>query len=200
MGKHWSDVLNAIIDKQPQELVGVIMITLMVSIACAGIYNLARTKTSDKQVLLSGLMLLACLASVTLIFGFTYQPPRRMSPANQPPFAHIGPPMAGPHGPPMGSPHNFEMFAANFVMEATDANHDGFLSADELTDFVRANLSDNDESVDAYALAKALRSGRETHLKALPPDARAPSPPPNSQEVSTPANEATQVPRRESWR
>jgi hypothetical protein len=152
MTKYFLAVYNALFEKQSHDLVGAVMIAMIVSLALAGLYKLARRKASETLVLSSIFLFAACLVSMVMTLGFTSQSAEPVKKPDPTPVARSDVPIAQrPQGP-----GHLDMNAANSLLLAADLDKDGTLSAEEAAQFVRSVDTDDKGSVNIRDLSMAF--------------------------------------------
>jgi hypothetical protein len=152
MTKYFLAVYDALFEKPTHDLVGAVVIAMIVSLALAGLYKLARRKASETLVLSSIFLFAACLVSMVLTLGFTIQTTEPVKKPAPTPVARSEVPVA----PRPKGPGHLDMNAANSLLLAADLDKDGTLSPEEAAQFVRSVDTDDKGSVDIRDLSMAF--------------------------------------------
>jgi len=159
MLRYWEALKNALIDRSPQELIGAIAIALLVALVVTGLYELGRRKIKDGVMLMTGLVLLACVVSMALTAGFFT---RKRDASLR------GPAAGAMYVHPWPEPDRVALLARR-VLERADRNGDGLLSDEEAADaagrFVREGNINGTGPLNIESLTQALRAS----VLGLPP-------------------------------
>lgn len=153
MLQYWEAVQNALIDRSAQELIGAMAVALILSLIVTGLYNLGRRKIQDGVMLMTVLVLLACVVAMTLTAGFFTRRRdgslRRTGPA------------AGFYGHPWAEPDRASMLA-QWLLERADRDRDGRLSEEEAAGaaarFIREGNTEGTGPLNLEGLTYALRT------------------------------------------
>lgn len=113
-------VLDILLERRADELIGALFIGLAMSLCLCGIYMLVRRKSRDVMSLLTGLFLLASVASASMAAGFLrYRSAVEVAPSSPSGFfQHRSVP-------------GWESLTAEHYVRMADLNRDGLLSAEE---------------------------------------------------------------------
>jgi hypothetical protein len=120
MKKFAEAVLDAIMERQIEEVFVAIAVGLALSLCLSGLYMLARRRVSDILTLLVSLMLLASIVSATLTIGYIRYDRRRVD------ISRWKSPLIGPQS-------GWETAVAQLYVRMSDEDHDGIISADEMS-------------------------------------------------------------------
>lgn len=160
MLQYWEALKNALIDRSPQELIGAIAIALLVSLAVTGLYELGRRKIKDGVMLMTVLVLLACVASMAVTASFF----ARKRDASLRTTAPVG----AMYVHPWPEPDRVALLARR-VLERSDRNGDGLLSEEEAANaasrFVREGNMNGTGPLSLETLTQTLRA----NFVGLPP-------------------------------
>ena len=142
---------DAILDRSPEELIGAMLIAAAVAVIVAGLYTLARKKSSPSPTFVGGLGLAAGASCMALSAGYLEYAGRdwtsgaavsRVSPARRPSGA---PDRAGL--PPPWTVPGMGWSSGIHVIATADENRDGLLTPDEAARLVRNADQDGDGAV-----------------------------------------------------
>lgn len=154
MNPQVSSIVDVIVDRSPEELIGGVLIALVFALGLSGLFHLLRHKVSDTSTLIICLALSSNLVAMTagaafIRYKFTggrAQGSRSRSPE---------PPM-----PPPGMPGSRTGFMAGRILEAADLNGDRFLSSEEAgfaaAQFVKEVGEGGDSPIDEGRLRMAI--------------------------------------------
>ncbi|MDR3636991.1 MAG: hypothetical protein P4L84_24520 [Isosphaeraceae bacterium] len=153
MKGYWDSLQNVVIDRTPAELIGAIGIALVLSVTMTGLYQLGIRKVRDGVVLMTGLVVFACVISMAVAAGFL----ARSQYVNQGRFA----PVVARRGSHRGR-GGLEAHLARRLLALADRDKDGSLSAEEAADAAAAFTREAERTsrgpLAADALAEALRA------------------------------------------
>ena len=146
MADYFASMVNAVVDRSPDELIGAILIALALSLAMAGLYYTGRRKVSENLMPMVVLMIVANLASMTFGAGYLARARKQHVDAARPIYP--------------SSPAVSERMLIDAIFRAADENRDGLLSGEEASvaadKFVRRHDSAGHGAIDARSLASAL--------------------------------------------
>ena len=120
MKKFAEAVLDAVMERQIEEVFGALAVGFALSLCLSGVYMLVRRRVSDILTLLLSLMLLSSIVSTTLAIGYLRYDRRRGD------ISQWRSPQFGPYP-------GWETAAAQLYVRMSDENHDGIISADEMS-------------------------------------------------------------------
>jgi hypothetical protein len=184
MKDYLESVIDALVERTPQELIAAVIISLVISLVLAGLYRLARRRMSDPLTLVSSLMLLGCTVSMVLAAGYGRYRLGIGRVSNVPPSSHER--WEPPPQPP-------ELVVQRLVAEA-DFNNDGVITREEAAQaaesFVRNAETGERGRLDRDSLSLALRDLLGPHR-----DGHGPPPGPSSPPMSPPSRYAAKLER-----
>ena len=165
MLRFWEGLKNVLIDRSAQELIVALTIALALSLVVTGLYNLGRRKIHDGVMLMTGLVLMACIVSMLLAAGFLTRSRNVYLRSIERDAATRG--MRVRPGP------GIELPLARWIFDLADRDQDGSLSDEEAADaasrFIRMNSKDRKQPLDAEALAQVLRANLLPPFEPMPP-------------------------------
>ncbi len=141
---------DSLLDLSADELLGALLVCAVMAMILAGVFALARKRTADSPGLVAGLVLAACVVSMTLSLGYSTRriqeqvpnspnEPSRPQPRAPGPSAWTRMPMFFPRpSMHMGS------LLSRMIMDAFDADHDNHLTRDEVALALAGILTDNE--------------------------------------------------------
>lgn len=157
MGRYASSVVNLLIDRKPDELIGAILLALILSLLLSGVYSVWRRKASDPTLLLTCLALVVNLVGMILAGGLVnmwWEKAKQQQPPVRSAF------MPGDR-PPMPPGEGRSILLARRIVEAADADHNGEITPEEAAAaaaaFIRQAEKDVGHTLDEPALRDALR-------------------------------------------
>ena len=156
MNPQVSSIVDVILDRSPEELIGGVLMALVLALGLSGLFHLIRRKVSDTSTLIICLALSSNLIAMTVAGAFVRykftggRPSARAMRSAEPQFA---PP--GMHGGRSG-------FIAGRILEEADLNGDGSLSSDEAVfaaaRFVKESGDGEDGPLNEHQLRAAIWS------------------------------------------
>ena len=159
-------VINAMLDRSPEEWIGAILVALFLALALSGAHTVCHRWAKDSTMPLVVLAILFNL--VAMLFAVGYMQHRGRFGAG--PVSRTMSPFSGRR---FGGPGSFTAMLAERIFDDADADHDGSLSTDEAvaatTRFVEDIDSEGTGAVNREAMIAALRDRM-----------RSPGPPPSA--------------------
>ncbi|SIO58720.1 hypothetical protein SAMN05444166_5786 [Singulisphaera sp. GP187] len=156
MNPQVSSIVDVILDRTPEELIGGVFMALVLALGLSGLFHLIRRKVSDTSTLIICLALGSNLVAMTVAGAFIRSKFIGGRASGRDAI------MAGPHFPPPGMGGIRSSLIASRIFEAADLNSDRFLSADEAAfaaaQFVKESGEGGDAPLDEGRLRAAIRT------------------------------------------
>ncbi|AGA27558.1 hypothetical protein [Singulisphaera acidiphila] len=148
-----SSIVDVILDRSPEELIGGVLMALVLALGLSGLFHLIRRKVSDTSTLIVCLALSSNLVAMTVGGAFVrykFTGGRSLWGARS---------VEAP-APPPGIPGGRSGFIASRILESADLNGDRLLSADEAVfaaaQFVKESGEGGDSPLDERRLRAAI--------------------------------------------
>ncbi|WP_406695084.1 hypothetical protein V5E97_29010 [Singulisphaera sp. Ch08] len=161
MNPQVSSIVDVILDRSPEELIGGVLLALVLALGLSGLFHLIRRKVSDTSTLIICLALSSNLVAMTVAGAYIRYKVMEGKPSRR------GMMSAGSRLPPPGMGESRSMFMASRILEAADRNGDHRLSADEAAllaaQFVKESGGGGDEPISEEKLRAAIRARLGPH-------------------------------------
>jgi hypothetical protein len=156
-------VVDAVLDRTPQELIEAVLVAVAVAFLMAGLYELGRRRSLHSPTFVGSLAFASGVLGMLLAAGYLTHvgPPRgrRRSFATLPPLPGWPPTEMGRVTPPGSRSFPGPAWSSGFhVLMAADENRDGLLNVEEIERMVRDADKDGDGSIDSQDIDRLIRS------------------------------------------